>query len=260
MFPKATNQIPIKITLNRKEVLFTPYILGGTYTLDISENSVREILESKLNPKFEQISISEIVNNKPVDIVTPQIKEEPKYQEVIEFPAELMGDVDKRVFKILSTKDSDALSKEFNKEIVDIAKQREALTESAKKDWMEQHPGAEECPACIEGSVLRKLTAKLIPHLYNKIASTQIFALLNFVINFVNKGISDISNYTTDKDLAAEITATLAEIPTITSTYFAELQDQLKRGGCSSCTRNAIKKKYNTLIINKVKELLHSNG
>lgn len=256
-----TTKIPIKIRLIQKDVEFTPYILGGEYILDISESSVREILESKLNPVFEKPSISEFINNNNLpNSVPPKTKEENKYQEVIEFPAELMEDVDKRVFKILSTKDFDALSKEFGKEIVDIAKQRETLAESAKKEWLEQHPGAEECPACIEGSVLRKLTAKLIPLLYNKVASSQIFALLSFVINFVNKGISDVSSYTSDKDLAANITATLAEIPTITSTYFSEIQEQLQRGGCSSCTRNAIKKKYNTLIINKVKELLHSNG
>lgn len=254
-----TTQIPIKIKLKQHEVKFMPYILNGEYILDISEDSVRTILDSNIRPTYESFVANEV---KPIkqESATLKSSEENKYIPITEFPAELMGDVDKRVFKILSTKDFDALSKEFDKEIVDIAKQREALTESAKKDWLEQHPGAEECPACIEGSVLRKLTAKLIPHLYNKIAAAQIFALLNFVINFVNKGISDISNYTTDKDLASEITATLAEIPTITSTYFAELQDQLKRGGCSSCTRNAIKKKYNTLTINKVKELLHSTN
>lgn len=251
-----TTQIPIKIKLKQHEIKFTPYILGGEYILDLNEESVRTILDSQIRPTYESFETNEV---KPIKQEPSVLKslEENKYTPITEFPAELMGDVDKRVFKILSTKDLELLSKEFDKEILDIAKQRESLTEAAKKEWLEQHPGAEECPACIEGSVLRKLTAKLIPHLYNKVASTQIFALLNFVINFVNKGISDISNYTTDKDLAAEISATLAEIPTITSTYFAELQEQLKRGGCSSCTRNAIKKKYNTLIINKVKELLH---
>lgn len=254
-----TTQIPIKIKLKQHEVKFMPYILNGEYILDLSEESVRTILDSQIRPTYESFVGAEpkTVKQEPPIIQSP---EENKYQEVVEFPAELMGDVDKRVFRILSTKDFDALSKEFGKEIVDIAKQRETLAESAKKEWLEQHPGAEECPACIEGSVLRKLTAKLIPLLYNKVASSQIFALLSFVINFVNKGISDVSSYTSDKDLAANITATLAEIPTITSTYFSEIQEQLQRGGCSSCTRNAIKKKYNTLIINKVKELLHSNG
>ena len=254
-----TTQIPIKIKLKQHEVKFMPYILNGEYILDLSEESVRTILDSQIRPTYESFVANEAKPLKQEPIALKD-SEENKYQDIIEFPAELMGDVDKRVFKILSTKDFDALSKEFDKEIVDIAKQREALAETAKKEWLEQHPGAEECPACIEGSVLRKLIAKLIPYLYNEVASTQIFALLNFVINFVNKGVSDIANYTSDKDLAAKIAAMLAEIPTVSSTYFAELQEQLKRGGCSSCTRNAIKKKYNTLIINKVKELLNSNG
>ena len=251
-----TTQIPIKIKLKQHEVKFMPYILNGEYILDLSEESVRTILDSQIRPTYESFVGAEpkTVKQEPPIIQSP---EENKYQEVVEFPAELMGDVDKRVFRILSTKDFDALSKEFGKEIVDIAKQRETLAESAKKEWLEQHPGAEECPACIEGSVLRKLTAKLIPLLYNKVASSQIFALLSFVINFVNKGISDVSSYTSDKDLAANITATLAEIPTITSTYFSEIQEQLQRGGCSSCTRNAMKKKDNTLRINKGKELWH---
>lgn len=175
------------------------------------------------------------------------------YSVISEFPPILIAHLDKTIFSLLADAESlphDQLSAKYPKPIADILSKRSEKLQKAIEQWKQQHPNQNECPSCISGSINRRLILQLLPFYY-KNDFTIIIELIDILLNYVNKGITKKDIYQSIK-LAVKHSSDIAI--NILNNYLTEINNL--KSGCTSCAKNAVKRKYNNIIVAQLKEIL----
>lgn len=175
------------------------------------------------------------------------------YSVISEFPPILIAHLDKTIFSLLADAESfphDQLSAKYPKPIADILSKRSEKLQKAIEQWKQQHPNQNECPSCISGSINRRLILQLLPFYY-KNDFTIIIELIDILLNYVNKGITKKDVYQSIK-LSVKHSSDIAI--NILDNYLTEINNL--KSGCTSCAKNAVKRKYNNIIVAQLKEIL----
>lgn len=178
-------------------------------------------------------------------------EEAPAYTPIIEFPHELVNLLPATIFKWISDADNPKTLDSYDPDIKIILESKQALNDEVISQWKLSNPG-KDCPTCILGSVNRRLILKLLPFIYKDSADT-ILDLIDLLVNYINKGISDQKLYELSpgfNPLRLDPSIKMLE------SFNNELLSAKKSKGCTQCNLNSIKLKYNNLIKNLLTNIL----
>lgn len=232
-------QIPFKAVFANNKII----ILVDDTALNIAKVAGAEV------PKDTQMSpvVLDVKNMESSKAVAST------YSVITEFPPMLIAHLDKTIFSLLADAETlswEQLSAKYPKPVADILNKRSEKLQKAIEQWKQQHPNQNECPSCISGSINRRLILQLLPFYY-KNDFTIIIELIDILLNYVNKGITKKDIYQSIK-LSVKHSSDIAI--NILNNYLTEINNL--KSGCTSCAKNAVKRKYNNIIVAQLKEIL----
>lgn len=232
-------QIPFKAVFANNKII----ILVDDTALNIAKVAGSEV------PKDTQMSpvVLDVKNMESSNAVAST------YSVITEFPPMFIAHLDKTIFSLLADAETlswEQLSAKYPKPVADILNKRSEKLQKAIEQLKQQHPNQNECPSCISGSINRRLILQLLPFYY-KNDFTLIIELIDILLNYVNKGITKKDIYQSIK-LAVKHSSDIAI--NILNNYLTEINNL--KSGCTSCAKNAVKRKYNNIIVAQLKEIL----
>lgn len=234
-------QIPFKAVFANNKII----ILVDDTALNIAK--VAEV-EMPKGTQMPSVVLPDVKNNMDTSDAVAST-----YSVIAEFPPMLIAHLDKTIFSLLADAETlswEQLSAKYPKPIADILSKRSEKLQKAIEQWKQQHPNQNECPSCISGSINRRLILQLLPFYY-KNDFTIIIELIDILLNYVNKGITKKDIYQSIK-LSVKHSSDIAI--NILNNYLTEINNL--KSGCTSCAKNAVKRKYNNIIVAQLKEIL----
>ncbi len=234
-------KVSVKLRSTKEDLNFSIALLNNELVILVDDKSFKEKISSAVSSGEKPINLP--ITIKPKSIENQVIGKSP--QIIDEIPAELVSFLCKDMFKVLSAtteKELQTYPDNIKHLILNDLKQ---LLQKEEDQWKIEHPDQKECPACIKGKVNRKILFQLLPFFYSNQAASLIQDLLDILINCVNLGALSFYKARNLLDMKAD---------TILNSYLTEINNL--KSGCTSCARNAVKRKYNNIIVAQLKEIL----
>lgn len=235
-------KVSVKLRSTKEDLNFSIALLNNELVILVDDKAFKEKTSSAVSSGQKPINLPPItVKPKSVDSQvtgnSPQI--------IDEIPAELVNFLCKDMFKVLSATTEKELQIYPDNVKNLILNDLQKLLQKEEEQWKIKYPDQKECPPCIKGKVNRKILFQLLPVFYSDQTALLIQDLLDILINCVNLGA--LSFYKARNLLDQEADAIL-------NSYLAEINNL--KSGCTSCAKNAVKKKYNNIIVAKLQEIL----
>lgn len=234
-------KVSVKLRSTKEDLNFSIALLNNELVILVDDRAFKEKTSSAVSSGQKPINLPITVKPKPVDSQvtgkSPQI--------IDEIPAELVSFLCKDMFKVLSATTEKELQIYPDNVKNLILNDLKKLLQKEEEQWKIKYPDQKECPACIKGKVNRKILFQLLPFFYSDQTALLIQDLLDILINCVNPGA--LSFYKARNLLDQEADAIL-------NSYLTEINNL--KSGCTSCAKNAVKRKYNNIIVAQLKEIL----
>ena len=235
-------KVSVKLRSTKEDLNFSIALLNNELVILVDDKAFKEKTSSVVSSGQKPINLPPItVKPKSVDSQTtgknPQI--------IDEIPAELVSFLCKDMFKVLSATTEKELQTYPDNVKNLILNDLKKLLQKEEEQWKIKYPDQKECPPCIKGKVNRKILFQLLPFFYSDQTALLIQDLLDILINCVNLGA--LSFYKARNLLDQKADAIL-------NSYLTEINNL--KSGCTSCAKNAVKRKYNNIIVAQLKEIL----
>lgn len=234
-------KVSVKLRSTKEDLNFSIALLNNELVILVDDKAFKEKTSSAVSSGQKPINLPITVKPKSVDSqvtgISPQI--------IDEIPAELVNFLCKDMFKVLSATTEKELQIYPDNVKNLILNDLKKLLQKEEEQWKIKYPDQKECPACIKGKVNRKILFQLLPFFYSDQTALLIQDLLDILINCVNLGA--LSFYKARNLLVQEADAIL-------NSYLTEINNL--QSGCSSCAKNAVRRKYNNIIVAKLQEIL----
>lgn len=234
-------KVSVKLRSTKEDLNFSIALLNNELVILVDDKAFKEKTSSVVSSGQKPINLPITVKPKSVDSQvtgnSPQI--------IDEIPAELVSFLCKDMFKVLSATTEKELQTYPDNVKNLILNDLKKLLQKEEEQWKIKYPDQKECPACIKGKVNRKILFQLLPLFYSDQTALLIQDLLDILINCVNLGA--LSFYKSRNLIDQQADAIL-------NSYLTEINNL--KSGCTSCAKNAVKKKYNNIIVAKLQEIL----
>lgn len=236
-------KVSVKLRSTKEDLNFSIALLNNELVILVDDKAFKEKISSTTLDESgkKPINLPITVKSKSVDSQitgkSPQI--------IDEIPAELVSFLCKDMFKVLSATTEKELQIYPDNVKNLILNDLKKLLQKEEEQWKIKYPDQKECPACIKGKVNRKILFQLLPFFYSDQTALLIQDLLDILINCVNLGA--LSFYKARNLLDQKADAIL-------NSYLTEINNL--KSGCTSCAKNAVKRKYNNIIVAQLKEIL----
>lgn len=236
-------KVSVKLRYTKEDLNFSIALLNNELVILVDDKAFKEKISSTTLDESgkKPINLPITVKSKSVDSQitgkSPQI--------IDEIPAELVSFLCKDMFKVLSATTEKELQIYPDNIKTLILNDLKKLLQKEEEQWKIEHPDQKECPACIKGKANRKILFQLLPFFYSDQTALLIQDLLDILINCVNLGA--LSFYKARNLLDQKADAIL-------NSYLTEINNL--KSGCTSCAKNAVKRKYNNIIVAQLKEIL----
>lgn len=234
-------KVSVKLRSTKEDLNFSIALLNNELVILVDDKAFKEKISSGVSSGQNSINLP--ITVKPKSVENQVIGKSP--QVIDEIPAELVSFLCKDMFKVLSAtteKELQTYPESIKHLILNDLKQ---LLQKEEEQWKFEHPNQKECPACIKGKVNRKILFQLLPFFYAEQAVSLVKDLLDILINCINQGA--LSFYKARNLLDQKADAIL-------NSYLTEINNL--KSGCTSCAKNAVKRKYNNIIVAQLKEIL----
>lgn len=234
-------KVSVKLRSTKEDLNFSIALLNNELVILVDDKAFKEKISSAASSGQKAINLPITVKPKSVDSQitgkSPQI--------IDEIPAELVSFLCKDMFKVLSATTEKELQTYPDNIKNLILNDLKKLLQKEEEQWKVEHPDQKECPACIKGKANRKILFQLLPFFYSEQVASLVKDLLDILINCVNLGA--LSFYKARNLLDQKADAIL-------NSYLIEINNL--KSGCTSCAKNAVKRKYNNIIVAQLKEIL----
>lgn len=235
-------KVSVKLRSTKEDLNFSIALLNNELVILVDDKAFKEKTSSAVSSGQKPINLPPItVKPKSVDSQvtgnSPQI--------IDEIPAELVNFLCKDMFKVLSATTEKELQIYPDNVKNLILNDLQKLLQKEEEQWKIKYPDQKECPPCIKGKVNRKILFQLLPFFYSDQTALLIQDLLDILINCVNLGA--LSFYKSRNLLDQKADAIL-------NSYLTEINNL--QSSCSSCAKNAVRRKYNNIIVAKLQEIL----
>lgn len=236
-------KVSVKLRSTKEDLNFSIALLNNELVILVDDKAFKEKTSSTTLDESgkKPINLPITVKSKSVDSQitgkSPQI--------IDEIPAELVSFLCKDMFKVLSATTEKELQIYPDNVKNLILNDLKKLLQKEEEQWKIKYPDQKECPACIKGKVNRKILFQLLPFFYSDQTALLIQDLLDILINCVNLGAMSFYKARNLLDQKADA---------ILNSYLTEINNL--KSGCTSCAKNAVKRKYNNIIVAQLKEIL----
>lgn len=234
-------KVSVKLRSTKEDLNFSIALLNNELVILVDDKAFKEKISSAASSGQKPINLPITVKPKSVDSQitgkSPQI--------IDEIPAELVSFLCKDMFKVLSATTEKELQTYPDNIKNLILNDLKKLLQKEEEQWKVEHPDQNECPTCIKGKVNRKILFQLLPFFYSEQAASLVKDLLDILINCINQGA--LSFYKAENLLDTKAASIL-------DSYLTEINNL--KSGCTSCAKNAVKRKYNNIIVAQLKEIL----
>lgn len=234
-------KVSVKLRSTKEDLNFSIALLNNELVILVDDKAFKEKISSAVSSGQKPINLPITVKPKSVDSQvtgnSPQI--------IDEIPAELVSFLCKDMFKVLSATTEKELQTYPDNIKNLILNDLKKLLQKEEEQWKIKYPDQKECPACIKGKVNRKILFQLLPFFYSDQTALFIQDLLDILINCVNLG---VLSFYKERDLLDQKAASILD------SYLTEINNL--KFGCTSCAKNAVKRKYNNIIVAQLKEIL----
>lgn len=234
-------KVSVKLRSTKEDLNFSIALLNNELVILVDDKAFKEKISSTVSSGQKPINLPITVKPKTVDSQitgkSPQI--------IDEIPAELVSFLCKDMFKVLSATTEKELQTYPDNIKNLILNDLKKLLQKEEEQWKVEHPDQKECPACIKGKANRKILFQLLPFFYSEQVASLVKDLLDILINCINQGA--LSFYKAENLLDTKAAAIL-------DSYLTEINNL--KSGCTSCAKNAVKRKYNNIIVAQLKEIL----
>lgn len=234
-------KVSVKLRSTKEDLNFSIALLNNELVILVDDKAFKEKISSAASSGQKPINLPITVKPKSVDSQvtgnSPQI--------IDEIPAELVSFLCKDMFKVLSATTEKELQTYPDNIKNLILNDLKKLLQKEEEQWKIKYPDQKECPACIKGKVNRKILFQLLPFFYSDQTALFIQDLLDILINCVNLG---VLSFYKERDLLDQKAASILD------SYLTEINNL--KFGCTSCAKNAVKRKYNNIIVAQLKEIL----
>ena len=234
-------KVSVKLRSTKEDLNFSIALLNDELVILVDDKAFKEKISSAVSSGQKPINLP--ITVKPKTVNNQMIGKSP--QIIDEIPAELVSFLCKDMFKVLSaTTEKELQTYPYNIKNL-ILNDLKKLLQKEEEQWKVEHPDQKECPTCIKGKVNRKILFQLLPFFYSEQTALLIQDLLDILINCVNLGA--LSFYKAENLLDTKAASIL-------DSYLTEINNL--KSGCTSCAKNAVKRKYNNIIVAQLKEIL----
>lgn len=234
-------KVSVKLRSTKEDLNFSIALLNNELVILVDDKAFKEKISSAASSGQKPINLPITVKPKSVDSQitgkSPQI--------IDEIPAELVSFLCKDMFKVLSATTEKELQIYPDNVKNLILNDLQKLLQKEEEQWKIKYPDQKECPPCIKGKVNRKILFQLLPFFYSEQAASLVKDLLDILINCINQGA--LSFYKAENLLDTKAASIL-------DSYLTEINNL--KSGCTSCAKNAVKRKYNNIIVAQLKEIL----
>mgnify|MGYP000767645118 FL=1 len=234
-------KVSVKLRSTKEDLNFSIALLNNELVILVDDKAFKEKISSAVSSGQKPINLPITVKPKTVDSQitgkSPQI--------IDEIPAELVSFLCKDMFKVLSATTEKELQTYPDNIKNLILNDLKKLLQKEEEQWKVEHPDQKECPACIKGKANRKILFQLLPFFYSEQVASLVKDLLDILINCINQGA--LSFYKAGNLLDTKAASLL-------DSYLTEINNL--KSGCTSCAKNAVKRKYNNIIVAQLKEIL----
>lgn len=234
-------KVSVKLRSTKEDLNFSIALLNNELVILVDDKAFKEKISSAVSSGQKPINLPITVKSKTVN--NQMIGKSP--QIIDEIPAELVSFLCKDMFKVLSATTEKELQTYPDNIKNLILNDLKKLLQKEEEQWKVEHPDQTECPACIKGKVNRKILFQLLPFFYSEQIASFIKNLLDILINCINQGA--LSFYKAGNLLDTKAASIL-------DSYLTEINNL--KSGCTSCAKNAVKRKYNNIIVAQLKEIL----
>lgn len=235
-------KVSVKLRSTKEDLNFSIALLNNELVILVDDKAFKEKTSSAVSSGQKPINLPPItVKPKSVD---SQITGKSS-QIIDEIPVELVSFLCKDMFKVLSATTEKELQIYPDNVKNLILNDLKKLLQKEEEQWKIKYPDQKECPACIKGKVNRKILFQLLPFFYSDQTALFIQDLLDILINCVNLGAMSFYKARNLLDQKADA---------ILNSYLTEINNL--KSGCTSCAKNAVKRKYNNIIVAQLKEIL----
>lgn len=234
-------KVSVKLRSTKEDLNFSIALLNNELVILVDDKAFKEKISSAASSGQKAINLPITVKPNSVDSqitgTSPQI--------IDEIPAELVSFLCKDMFKVLSATTEKELQIYPDNVKNLILNDLQKLLQKEEEQWKVEHPDQKECPACIKGKTNRKILFQLLPFFYSEQVASLVKDLLDILINCINQGA--LSFYKAGNLLGTKAASIL-------DSYLTEINNL--KSGCTSCAKNAVKRKYNNIIVAQLKEIL----
>lgn len=234
-------KVSVKLRSTKEDLNFSIALLNNELVILVDDKAFKEKTSSAVSSGQKPINLPITVKPKSVD---SQITGKSS-QIIDEIPVELVSFLCKDMFKVLSATTEKELQKYPDNVKNLILNDLKKLLQKEEEQWKIKYPDQKECPACIKGKVNRKILFQLLPFFYSEQVASLVKDLLDILINCINQGA--LSFYKAGNLLDTKAASLL-------DSYLTEINNL--KSGCTSCAKNAVKRKYNNIIVAQLKEIL----
>lgn len=234
-------KVSVKLRSTKEDLNFSIALLNNELVILVDDKAFKEKISSAVSSGQKPINLP--ITVKPKAVNNQAIGKSP--QIIDEIPAELVSFLCKDMFKFLSATTEKELQTYPDNIKNLILNDLKKLLQKEEEQWKVEHPDQKECPACIKGKVNRKILFQLLPFFYSDQTALLIQDLLDILINCVNLGAMSFYKARNLLDQKADA---------ILNSYLTEINNL--KSGCTSCAKNAVKRKYNNIIVAQLKEIL----
>lgn len=234
-------KISVKLRSTKEDLNFSIALLNNELVILVDDKAFKEKISSAVSSGQKPINLP--ITVKPKAVNNQMIGKSP--QIIDEIPAELVSFLCKDMFKVLSATTEKELQTYPDNIKNLILNDLKKLLQKEEEQWKVEHPDQKECPACIKGKANRKILFQLLPFFYSEQVASLVKDLLDILINCINQGA--LSFYKARNLLDTKAAAIL-------DSYLTEINNL--KSGCTSCAKNAVKRKYNNIIVAQLKEIL----
>lgn len=234
-------KVSVKLRSTKEDLNFSIALLNNELVILVDDKAFKEKISSAASSGQKPINLP--ITVKPKTVNNPMIGKSP--QIIDEIPAELVSFLCKDMFKVLSATTEKELQTYPDNIKNLILNDLKKLLQKEEEQWKVEHPDQKECPACIKGKANRKILFQLLPFFYSEQVASLVKDLLDILINCINQGA--LSFYKAGNLLDTKAASLL-------DSYLTEINNL--KSGCTSCAKNAVKRKYNNIIVAQLKEIL----
>lgn len=236
-------KISVKLRSTKEDLNFSIALLNNELVILVDDKAFKEKVSSTTLDGSGKKTINLPITVKPKSVDSQTTGKNP--QIIDEIPAELVSFLCKDMFKVLSATTEKELQTYPDNIKNLILNDLKKLLQKEEEQWKIEHPDQKECPACIKGKANRKILFQLLPFFYSDQTALLIQDLLDILINCVNLGA--LSFYKARNLL-------IQKADDVLNNYLTEINNL--KSGCTSCAKNAVKRKYNNIIVAQLKEIL----